>query len=84
MTMGEFNLAYGDSLTMSGFAQGGADVISGGTYSFPAGPFTSTLIGDAQTMSGNAQGGNDTLISGHGNDDMWGDAKMTRQCSRWQ
>ena len=26
-------------------------------------------------MTGNAKGGNDTLISGIGNDDMWGDAQ---------
>lgn len=70
--------AYGDARTMSGYAQGGNDSLTGGNVPSPAPTETyqTILVGDAQTMSGNAHGGNDKLISGTGNDDMWGDAQV--------
>ena len=37
---------------------------------------SSDLYGDALLMSGNARGGDDVLVSGTGNDLMWGDAKF--------
>ena len=62
-------IAYGDAQTMSDHAFGGNDVVMGSSTHGEI-----DLYGDAETLSGYAAGGNDRLISGSGNERMWGDA----------
>jgi hypothetical protein len=52
------------------FSRGGNDRI----YASNSG--TNVLYGDAYQMHGTSIGGDDRLVSGHGDDDMWGDAKF--------
>lgn len=68
------NVLYGDAYAMSG-GKGGNDILIAGDTSVSS-EFVSknTLYGDAQYHSAdNIVCGNDRLISGTGNDDMWGD-----------
>ena len=62
------NSLYGDANTMQR-SQGGDDKLTGadgeGSVTY--------LYGDAKFTDGKSGAGNDTLISGHGNDHMWGD-----------
>lgn len=62
------NTLYGDANTMKR-SQGGDDKLTGadgeGSVTY--------LYGDAKFTDGKSGAGNDTLISGHGNDHMWGD-----------
>jgi serralysin len=62
------NKLYGDANTMKR-SQGGDDKLTGadgeGSVTY--------LYGDAKFTDGKSGAGNDTLISGHGNDHMWGD-----------
>ena len=62
------NMLYGDANTMKR-SQGGDDKLTGadgeGSVTY--------LYGDAKFTDGKSCAGNDTLISGHGNDHMWGD-----------
>jgi hypothetical protein len=62
------NTLYGDANTMK-HSQGGDDKLTGadgeGSVTY--------LYGDAKFTDGKSGAGNDTLISGHGNDHMWGD-----------
>ena len=62
------NTLYGDANTMQR-SQGGDDKLTGadgeGSVTY--------LYGDAKFTDGKSGAGNDTLISGHGNDHMWGD-----------
>ncbi|MEY3579015.1 MAG: hypothetical protein RI984_119, partial [Pseudomonadota bacterium] len=62
------NTLYGDANTMQR-SQGGDDKLTGadgeGSVTY--------LYGDAKFTDGKSSAGNDTLISGHGNDHMWGD-----------
>ena len=62
------NTLYGDADTMKR-SQGGDDKLTGadgeGSVTY--------LYGDAKFTDGKSGAGNDTLISGHGNDHMWGD-----------
>jgi hypothetical protein len=62
------NTLYGDVNTMKR-SQGGDDKLTGadgeGSVTY--------LYGDAKFTDGKSGAGNDTLISGHGNDHMWGD-----------
>ena len=62
------NSLYGDANTMQR-SQGGDDKLTGADG---AGSVT-YLYGDAKFTDGKSGAGNDTLISGHGNDHMWGD-----------
>jgi len=62
------NRLYGDAYTMSGSTGGndvllGADIVGSTTY----------LTGDSCESDADSVGGNDRLISGAGNDHMWGD-----------
>ena len=62
------NTLYGDANTMQR-SQGGDDKLTGadgeGSVTY--------LYGDAKFTDGKSGAGNDMLISGHGNDHMWGD-----------
>jgi serralysin len=62
------NTLYGDANTMKR-SQGGDDKLTGadgeGSVTY--------LYGDAKFTDGKSGAGNDKLISGHGNDHMWGD-----------
>jgi hypothetical protein len=62
------NTLYGDANTIQR-SQGGDDKLTGadgeGSVTY--------LYGDAKFTDGKSGAGNDTLISGHGNDHMWGD-----------
>ena len=69
-TLSHASCRIGDAADMSGNATGGNDTLTA------AGTGINVLYGDAHSMEGNAQGGNDTLISGPGNDLMWGDAAI--------
>lgn len=62
-----FNYLYGDSEYMLG-GVGGNDVLVGGAFGSQ-----NRLIGDAPEARGDVVGGNDRLVSGEGNDTMWGD-----------
>ncbi len=62
------NTLYGDANTMKR-SQGGDDKL---TAADGEGSVT-YLYGDAKFTDGKSGAGNDTLISGHGNDHMWGD-----------
>jgi hypothetical protein len=62
---------FGDARILSGHAKGGDDVITG-ARGFEGS--TARLYGDGYELSGHAKGGNDRLISGTGDDEMWGDA----------
>jgi len=65
--------AYGDAKTLSGSAVGGDDTVTAST----AAPGVSTEIyGDGAELLDHAKGGNDRLISGIGDDRMWGDAAV--------
>ncbi len=69
-----FNVLFGDASVMSD-SQGGNDILIA-SDSPVTGTFVTqnTLCGDAERLAaGNAICGNDRLISGTGNDDMWGD-----------
>jgi len=73
------NSLYGDAKTMS-HSNGGNDILTGadgkGSVTY--------LYGDAQFTDGKSKAGDDTLISGQGNDQMWGDfgSKLTRSSGR--
>ena len=55
---------YGDArATMSGFAQGGNDILIGGNSS-GSGGVSNVIRGDALTVSNSVKGGDDTLIAG--------------------
>ncbi|MCX7209823.1 MAG: M10 family metallopeptidase C-terminal domain-containing protein, partial [Burkholderiales bacterium] len=62
------NSLYGDANTMQR-SQGGDDKLTGAD----GGGSVTYLYGDAKFTDGKSGAGNDTLISGHGNDHMWGD-----------
>jgi Ca2+-binding RTX toxin-like protein len=68
------NELYGDALAMSG-SRGGNDILIASFSTSPSNLVTqNTLYGDAKYHFGeNVICGNDRLISGTGNDDMWGD-----------
>jgi hypothetical protein len=62
------NMLFGDAKTMA-HSQGGNDKLTGadgrGSVTY--------LYGDAQFTDGHSKAGDDVLISGQGNDQMWGD-----------
>lgn len=60
---------YGDAETLSGHAQGGDDRLSALASAH------SRLYGDGLELLDHAMGGNDTLVSGGGDDVMYGDAE---------
>jgi|LauGreDrversion4_2_1035121.scaffolds.fasta_scaffold22078_2 hypothetical protein len=62
------NTLYGDANTMQR-SQGGDDKLTGADGE----DSVTYLYGDAKCTDGKSGAGNDTLISGHGNDHMWGD-----------
>ncbi len=62
------NNLYGDAFTMTA-SRGGNDILLGSGF---AGG-TTYLTGDSVFSDVNSRGGNDRLISGRGNDHMWGD-----------
>ncbi len=61
------NNLYGDAQHMHD-GIGGNDLLIGGKFGS-----VSSMYGDAFSMSGASTGGNDRLVSGEGNEDMWGD-----------
>ena len=65
--------AYGDAKTLSGSAVGGDDTVTASTAS--AG-ISTEIYGDGAELLDHAKGGNDRLISGIGDDRMWGDAAV--------
>jgi hypothetical protein len=73
------NILYGDAKTMQK-SSGGNDKLTGadgkGSVTY--------LYGDAQFTDGKSKAGDDTLISGQGNDQMWGDfgSELTRSSKR--
>ena len=62
------NGLMGDARYM--FSRGGNDTL------FASNSGSNLLYGDAYQMLGTSIGGNDRLVSGRGDDDMWGDAKF--------
>ena len=68
------NELYGDALRVSDSQCGNDTLIASINLSFGVFKAKSMLYGDAQShLDGNVHCGNDRLISGTGNDDMWGD-----------
>ena len=69
-----FNVLFGDAYGMSD-SQGGNDILVASDNPISDVFVTqNTLYGDAEYhLAGNAICGNDRLVSGTGNDDMWGD-----------
>lgn len=65
------NTLYGDAGTL--IAAIGSQVTGGNDILFAGDGGTNTLYGDSQYQQGSVIGGNDTLVSGTGNDTMWGD-----------
>jgi Ca2+-binding RTX toxin-like protein len=66
------NILYGDAFALSGFAKGGDDIL----YGAASVGSVAALYGDGFILEDNATGGNDRLVSGIGNDTMWGDAAV--------
>jgi hypothetical protein len=78
---GEPGSAYGDALTMTDFARGGENTVTGSTE-LTVGT-TQNLYGDAGTLSGHARGG-DNLVEGAAQNStvMYGDAATLQDHAR--
>jgi hypothetical protein len=75
------NILRGDADAMSGSAQGGNDVLTGGNNS-GSGQLNNFLYGDALSLSGSSKGGQDILYAGTAaaggtvSNEMWGDGLL--------
>lgn len=65
------NTLFGDAQNLTAYLD--SQVIGGNDILFAGDGSTNTLYGDGQYQKGYVHGGDDTLVSGSGNDTMWGD-----------
>src|SRR5262249_25316874 len=78
------NTLYCDAATLTDFAHGGADTLTGGELSGDV----NLLVGDSDSMSGTARGGRDILIGGNSSDSdsasntLYGDAAIMSDSAR--